>query len=294
MPPASTTSTSTEPETAQRYRDLAVFPPDEAVPESVVAMLWAETSRCPPYQAGIDLSTLERKSLLTLEGVAPVAASRSTTSSTITSREHTPTWRGCTSDSWRLIARRCPGGWASGPDDGYFFQHLPYHLSEAGLRDELRGLLLDFDWLEAKLRATDVAQLLADFDLASGDEAITLVRDASRLSAHHLARDPTLLRGQLHGRLLGVESAEIQGLLRDTGGRSPWLRCLTPSLTAPGGELIRTLEGHADAVKAVAMSGDGTRAVSGSDDKTLKVWDLTTGGCSAPSKDMPTGSLPWR
>ena len=121
------------------------------------------------------------------------------------------------------------------------------------------------------------AQLLADFDLAPGDEAITLVRDALRLSAHHLARDPTLLRGQLHGRLLGVESAEVQGLLRDTGGRSPWLRCLTPSLTAPGGELIRTLEGHADWVTAVAMSGDGTRAVSGSDDKTLKVWDLATG-----------------
>ena len=42
------------------------------------------------------------------------------------------------------------------------------------------------------------------------------------------------------------------------------------------------------------MSGDGTRAVSGSHDKTLKVWDLTTGGRSAPSKGMPTRSMPWR
>jgi hypothetical protein len=109
----------------------------------------------------------------------------------------------------------------------------------------------------------------------------TSSRDASRLSAHHLARDPTLLRGQLHGRLLGVESLEIQNLLRDTGGRSPWLRCLTPSLTAPGGGLIRTLEGHLGPVLAVAMSGDGTRAVSGSGDEMLKVWDLTTGGVVA-------------
>src|SRR5208337_2697629 len=141
----------------------------------------------------------------------------------------------------------------SRPDDGYFFQHLPYHLSEAGLGDELRGLLIDCEWLEAKLKATDVVQLLADFDLASGDEAITLVRDALRLSAHHLTRDPTLLRGQLHGRLLGVESANIQGLLPDTGDRSLWLRCVTPSLTAPGGELIGTLKGHDDEVTAVAM-----------------------------------------
>ena len=27
---------------------------------------------------------------------------------------------------------RCPEGWHTGPDDGYFFQHLPYHLAEAG------------------------------------------------------------------------------------------------------------------------------------------------------------------
>jgi WD40 repeat protein len=43
------------------------------------------------------------------------------------------------------------------------------------------------------------------------------------------------------------------------------------------GKLIRTLEGHADSVNAVAMSSDGTRVVSGSYDNTLKVWDLTTG-----------------
>jgi hypothetical protein len=60
-----------EPETAQRYRDLAVFPPDEPVPESVVALFWAETTGCPPHLPGIDLSLLERKFLVTLQGDAP-------------------------------------------------------------------------------------------------------------------------------------------------------------------------------------------------------------------------------
>jgi WD40 repeat protein len=265
-----------EPELAQRYQDLAVFPPDQSVPESVVAMLWAETSRCPPDQAGIDLNILERKSLLTLEGTAPNRRV------SLHDLQHDCVKKART-DLVKLhlqileaYRRRCPRGWASGPDDKYFFQHLPYHLTEARLRDELSGLLLDLGWLEAKLKATEVVQLIADFDLAAADEAITLMQDALRLSAHRLDCDHTLLRSQLHGRLLGIESAEVQRLLRDTGSRSPWLRCVTPTLTAPGGELIRTLE-HIFPVSAVAMSGDGTRAVSGLFVLTLNLWDLTTG-----------------
>jgi WD40 repeat protein len=46
--------------------------------------------------------------------------------------------------------------------------------------------------------------------------------------------------------------------------------------TLPTGRLLNTLEGHAGGVYAVAMRDDGTRAVSGSDDNTLKAWDLIT------------------
>ena len=40
---------------------------------------------------------------------------------------------------------------------------------------------------------------------------------------------------------------------------------------------MRTLEGHTNDVNAVAITPDGNTAVSGSDDNTLRVWDVATG-----------------
>ncbi|MFP6671454.1 MAG: hypothetical protein VB857_08575, partial [Pirellulaceae bacterium] len=40
---------------------------------------------------------------------------------------------------------------------------------------------------------------------------------------------------------------------------------------------ILTLQGHTAGIGSVAFSPDGKRIVSGSSDKTLKVWDVETG-----------------
>jgi WD40 repeat protein len=45
------------------------------------------------------------------------------------------------------------------------------------------------------------------------------------------------------------------------------------------GECLRTLTGHTIYVKSVAFSPNGRFALSGSLDKTLRLWDLKTGEC---------------
>ncbi|PHH53425.1 Vegetative incompatibility protein HET-E-1 [Ceratocystis fimbriata CBS 114723] len=42
---------------------------------------------------------------------------------------------------------------------------------------------------------------------------------------------------------------------------------------------LRTLEGHAGEVASVTFSNDGQRLASGSCDKTVKIWDATSGAC---------------
>ena len=61
----------------------------------------------------------------------------------------------------------------------------------------------------------------------------------------------------------------------------------------PTGECRQTLAGHTDAVLSVAVSSDGTTAVSGSADKTVRVWDLTTGECRQTLAGTRMGCSAW-
>jgi WD40 repeat protein len=52
-----------------------------------------------------------------------------------------------------------------------------------------------------------------------------------------------------------------------------------PEQAEPLAVLERELTGHKDWVRSVAISQDETWAASGSDDKTVRIWDLETGKC---------------
>ncbi|MDT9195436.1 WD40 repeat domain-containing protein, partial [Limnospira sp. PMC 1245.20] len=173
-------------------------------------------------------------------------------------------------------------------DGRWLLETLPGSLWRASKTARLHQLLTDFDFMQAKLAECGVQALIEDYNLAmSSDvllnpeqtETLQLIAGTLRLSAHVLASDTTKLAEQLLGRLLSFENPEIVALLeqgKQWRGK-PWFCPLTANLTPPGGPLIRTLTGHSSWVNAVAIAPDGKRAVSASDDNTLKLWDLETG-----------------
>ncbi len=156
-------------------------------------------------------------------------------------------------------------------------EELPYQIYHAGDKKRLKALLLNYQWIAEKLEVTDIMTLISDYDYLPDEPAVRLVQQALELAAHVLREDKTQLAGQLHERLLSQCSPAIQGLLKRAVPPFPWLRPLKASLEQAGGALIRTLSGHTMSVEAVAITKDGSRVVSGSSDKTLKVWDLASG-----------------
>jgi hypothetical protein len=111
-------------------------------------------------------------------------------------------------------------------------------------------------------------------------EALEVIQAAVRLSSHVIASNPIEFASQLSGRLLSYrDDPPIESFRKRivAGAPAPWLRPLRPTLHPPGTELVRTLVGHTAAVNAVALTGNGKWAVSASEDKTLKVWDLESG-----------------
>jgi hypothetical protein len=67
------------------------------------------------------------------------------------------------------------------------------------------------------------------------------------------------------------------GNTEDFFTRDSWVRGRTMGCKDDFDPLLMNLLGHRDTVRSVAFSVDGSRIVSGSDDKTIKIWDSITG-----------------
>jgi WD40 repeat protein len=258
-----------------RYFQLAIFPEDEDIPLSVLERYW-ELSRSATRKLCDQLNDLsllrdfdQRQESIRLHDVTRRVLIEQRKEDISSLHLHFLSLSRPASGKWQDLSEK----------DVYVWKRLAYHFVEAGREGEFRELLSTFSFLEAKLKATDVNALIADYEPFVGeDQELRLIRDALRLSAHVLAKDRKQLASQLLGRLLWRNEPRLLTLLEEAKvwQHGIWLRPRAGSLTPPGGALIRTLEGHTSGVNAVAVV-DGRRAVSASDDRTLRVWDMGNG-----------------
>jgi WD40 repeat protein len=251
-----------------RCAELSIFPEDKLIPLSVVAALW-----------GVDDFDAEEL-VQQLDGAALIDFDLK--AGCIRIHDVLQAYLHTLLDDPRAVQRRLvTTGW---PDhhalpDAYAWRWIGWHLLAAGDEAALKTLLLDFNWLRAKLAATDISTLLRDFEWVRDSPVLRLVHDALRLASNGLSQYPEQLAAQLRGRLERGLIAPVDQLLAvaECAISEPWLSLLHTSLTHPGGALTGILKGHAGAVEAVAVSADGHRAVTASADWTLRVWDLQAG-----------------
>ncbi|MEA5594244.1 SMEK domain-containing protein [Rivularia sp. UHCC 0363] len=175
----------------------------------------------------------------------------------------------------------------------YALRHYPEHLRDGEQWDNLYGLLHNFEFIEAKVNHIEIGveALIKDYVLIETGElsnfsdekkqtikTLQLIQGALRLSAHVSIKDTKQLATQLLGRLLNFNMPEVQVLLEQIlQTKIAWLRPLTASLISPSEPSIRTLSGHSSSVWSVAVTSDGQKLISGSQDGAVKIWNLKSG-----------------
>lgn len=276
----------------ERYRELCIFPENIDIPLSAVEKLWCPGGAITPVGVRRLCQQFYGVSLLH----AFDARRRTIRIHRVVRAFLRQEQEGQQALHERLLNAYHAGAWSDLPRAGaYIWRHLAYHLLQADRRAELWALLADPSWMQAKLEVTDIYDLLSDYRMAldqaeqdgascgqvggpTGEE-LALIQGALQLSAHVLVLDKSQLWSQVSGRLRSHDAPGIQALLKHVRekSRDPWLCPMTSALMAPGGPLLHTLTGHHSSVRAVAITADGKRALSASEDHTLKVWDLVQG-----------------
>ncbi|MFJ9842596.1 NB-ARC domain-containing protein, partial [Kitasatospora sp. NPDC101155] len=277
-----------DPQERERYFELAIFPEDIAVPGYVLAALWSETGglgkaatdrlRSRLTSLCLASGTWEDGPALRLHDVLRGYLRHRQGAAWLAERNRTLI------DALRAMARPSPGApeddgtaWWRLPDEaGYLWRNLAYHLAEADARTELTDLVCDPRWLLARIErdgpvavggdlALSGAPAAAELHRVVGQQAPLLGRLQPGLADTLLSRIPVTDRTeQFHGRAARV----LQG---------PRLTPFWPLPDLPDPDLDRTLEGHTSAVRACAASPDGRWLASAGFDRSIRIWNVTTG-----------------
>jgi hypothetical protein len=260
---------------ARCFRSLVVFQKGDKVPEQAVVTLWRQSEKLKDLYARKLLVQLERKSLLRLEGDQPnrLVYVHDLQYDYLSHLEGDASGLHETLlDGYRELAR---GDWVEGPDDGYFLQRLAYHLAQAGQLDELERLVLDLRWVSRRIVTSGPVPAIADYEFLPDSAEAGMVKDALRLSAPVLARDPGQLDAQLAGRL----PADLAKRLLRVPAKFE-LRPIRASLSHVGGPASALIQA-AGRVAALVAHPHGELLLTASEGGSLEVWDRKRGSRTA-------------
>jgi WD40 repeat protein len=294
-----------EAEQQRRFAELSVFVTDQTVPEAAVTTLWGKTGGLDDLDTEDLLVELSERSLIRLDKGESVKDGRP--GRRISLHDLLYDYAARISGDRRELQNslieayraKCPAGWPSGQDDGYFFQNLANHLTAVEDWQQAAALVTDFPWLMRKCALGLLDSVMSDFD--------SLLREAGagRGPESHILSElkiwQVFFRERAHifrygntERLahkillqLAVEHADDSPLaiaaeswLAEDRCDWLWLRRVPRLPHVHRNPCLVVLEGHTDFVWGALLLADGG-LVSWSTDKTVRIWNMQTGKCLA-------------
>jgi hypothetical protein len=288
-------------EERQRFIELAVFALDTGAPEAAVLTFWEHTAGLQPRYARALLGDLAERSLVERDEADGRIKMHDLIHNFAT---------GMAEKRFGEIARlhkrlldayekKCTNGWPTGPDDGYFFASVAFHLLLAKRGKELVALLFDFRWLKAKIESTAYQSLQYDFALLLR-ESDTQLENETRNSLEKLRnfigplRFSEQLPTAIWGHFADSEDQYVRRLLRQARDLTvdSWLRPITPSLASPLSTLIQAINFAGTSMVNSLTIGDTVSgypivaAVTDDSPRLIRIW---IGGI--PMRVVPVPSL---
>jgi tetratricopeptide (TPR) repeat protein len=164
------------PEERRRFVELSVFPDDRTIPEAAVSTLWSHAGGLDEFACEDLLIGLSERSLIRLESKPPLVGQAPSRHVSLHGLLHDFAIK-LAGDSAPLHNRLldaysglCTDGWASGPNDSYFYQNICRHLVRASRETEMYKLLTESPrWMDTKYAALHSDEsYVADLDYACG------------------------------------------------------------------------------------------------------------------------------
>jgi WD40 repeat protein len=258
----------------ERYLSLAIFPASTPVPFTVLSTWWGREHGWTASAARQFCRVLADRSL-----IDAYLADRDVILLHDVFRAHL---RRLVARDWIDLHRSLIGsyrplaspGWADlATERRYIWNHLPHHLREGQLEDELGELLASPEYIVAKTAHFGHESLAIDrVALARDQEPDTepwrtawILTSGARL-LHHLTSEHDIAATLLAASIRARASSAAIGRLRDMAGAQGFDVCWATAEHTDG-------DGHTGAVTTVATHGDAL--VSGGEDGIVRIWDLT-------------------